>query len=76
MSVNGQRDHDMSDGAEAVPMSRRIEAAMNRGVRDALRRHKLLGESIAVMRDGKVVVVPPEEIVVPDLPDNDPTPAP
>ncbi|MFN8637257.1 MAG: hypothetical protein U0893_25690 [Chloroflexota bacterium] len=50
-----------------------VEAAMARAVRDAIRRHKLLGESIAVMRDGKVVVVPPEEIVVPQLPD-DPAP--
>lgn len=54
---------------------RRVEAAMGRAVRDAIRRHKLLGESIAVMRDGKVVVVPPEEIVVPHLPD-DPPPSP
>lgn len=50
----------------------RVEAAMKRGVRDALRRHKLLGESIAVSRDGKVVIVPPEEIVVPELPDEQP----
>jgi hypothetical protein len=48
--------------------SKAIEAAMQRGVRDALRRHKALGESIAVSRDGKVVIVPAEEIVVPDLP--------
>jgi len=41
-----------------------MTAAMNRGVRAALRRHKLLGESIAVWRDGRVVIVPPEEIVV------------
>ena len=49
-----------------------VEAAMKRGVRDALRRHKLLGEPIAVWRDGKVVIVPPEEIVVPELPDEQP----
>ena len=45
---------------------------MQAAARDAVRRHKLLGESIAVWRDGKVVVVPPEEIVVPDLPDDAP----
>ncbi len=45
-----------------------VEAAMNKGVREALRRHKLLGESIAVWRDGKVVIVPPEEIEIPELP--------
>jgi hypothetical protein len=42
---------------------------MQKAVHDALRRHKLLGESIAVSRDGKVVIVPPEEIEIPDLPD-------
>jgi hypothetical protein len=30
---------------------------------------KLLGESIAVSRDGKVVILPPEEI--PDFPEDD-----
>lgn len=43
-----------------------VEAAMKKAVRQALRRHKLLGESIAVSRDGTVVVLPPEEI--PDYP--------
>jgi hypothetical protein len=49
-----------------------VEAAMRRGVRDALLRHKLLGESIAVSRDGKVVIVPADEIVVPELPEEQP----
>jgi hypothetical protein len=38
--------------------------AVNRSVTDALRRHKERGESIVVWRDGKVVLVPPEEIDV------------
>jgi len=33
---------------------------------DALRRHKRLGQEIVVWRDGKVVIVPPEEIEVPE----------
>ncbi len=41
-----------------------MEAAMRRGVREALVRHKRLGESIAEWRDGRVVIVPPEEIEV------------
>ena len=49
-----------------------MEAAMRRGVREALLRHKKLGESIAIWRDGRVVIVPPEEIVV----DEEPTGAP
>ena len=47
-----------------------VDGAMKKGVREALRRHKLRGESIAVWRDGKVVIVPPEEIEVPPLPDD------
>jgi hypothetical protein len=41
-----------------------LEAAARDAVREAVRRHKLLGESIVIWRDGKVVVVPPEEIEV------------
>lgn len=56
----------------------RVEAAMKKAVREALRRHKLLGESIAVSRNGQVVIVPAEEIVLPELPENGtrPDPAP
>lgn len=43
-----------------------MQRAMNQAVREALRRHKLLGESIVVWRDGQVVVVPPEEIEIPE----------
>jgi len=39
-----------------------IDRALKRGVREALRRHKKLGNSIIVWRDGKVVELPPEEI--------------
>jgi isoaspartyl peptidase/L-asparaginase-like protein (Ntn-hydrolase superfamily) len=39
-----------------------IDEALRRAVREALSRHKKLGNSIAVWRDGKVVIVPPEEI--------------
>jgi hypothetical protein len=45
----------MLDGTE-------IDEALRRAVREALLRHKKLGNSIAVWRDGKVVIVPPEEI--------------
>ena len=40
--------------------------AIAKGVREAMRRHKLLGEPIVVWRNGKVVWVPAEEIIVPD----------
>jgi hypothetical protein len=44
--------------------SRDIMDAVNRAVTDALRRHKERGESIVIWREGKVVVVPPDEIDV------------
>jgi hypothetical protein len=40
-------------------------------VNDALRMHKRLGNPIAVWRDGKVVIIPPEEIVIPDDPETE-----
>ena len=43
---------------------KRIEAAMQRGVRQALWEHKQLGHHIIVWRDGKIVRLPPEEIDV------------
>jgi predicted ABC-type ATPase len=36
--------------------------AVNRGVRAALKRHKELGQSVVVWRDGKIVTLKPQEI--------------
>ncbi len=44
----------------------RVERALQRGVVQALIRHKRLGHPIVVWRDGKVVWIPAEEIVIPD----------
>ena len=41
-----------------------ITVALREAGRDARRRHKALGHPIVIWRDGKVVVVPPEEIEV------------
>ena len=48
------------DAADAPP-DRQIAAAQQ-AVRAALREHKLAGNPIAVWREGKVVLVPPEQI--------------
>ncbi len=45
----------MIDGKE-------IDAALQRAVREALLRHKKLGNPVAISRDDRVVIVPPEEI--------------
>jgi len=47
------------------------DRAVRKAVREAVRRHKLLGNPIAVGRGGKVVWIPPEEIEVPP-PEDDP----
>ena len=39
-----------------------IASAFQRGVRAAILRHKALGESIVISRDGRIVEVPPEQI--------------
>ena len=45
----------MIDGKE-------VDAALERAVREALLLHKKLGNPVAIWRDEKVVIVPPEEI--------------
>jgi hypothetical protein len=41
------------------------DRAIRKAVREALLRHKLLGQSIAVWKDGRVATIPAEEIEVP-----------
>ena len=42
-----------------------IERVLQLAVHDALRMHKRIGNPIATWKDGKVVIVPPEEIIIP-----------
>jgi hypothetical protein len=42
-----------------------IELVLRRAVNHALLMHKRVGNPIAIWKDGKVVIVPPEEIVIP-----------
>ena len=48
-----------------IPMDVRAEMALKEAVADAIAEHKRMGRPIVVWRDGKVVKIPPEEIVVP-----------
>jgi hypothetical protein len=51
--------------AQAIEIGQVFQQAVN----DALRTHKRLGNPIAAWRDGQVVIIPPEEIVIsPDEP--------
>jgi hypothetical protein len=48
-----------------IPLDIRAEMAIKEAVAEAIAEHKRRGHPIAVWRDGKVVMIPPEEIVVP-----------
>ncbi|MEQ8974450.1 MAG: hypothetical protein RIE73_29180 [Coleofasciculus sp. C1-SOL-03] len=41
----------------------RINQALAKAVQDALLKHKQAGNPVAIWRDGKVVWIPPEEIL-------------
>ena len=43
-----------------------IDDGINEGIRDAMIRHKRLGQSVVAWRDGKVVWLKPHEIPVDD----------
>lgn len=47
-----------------------VVAALRCAVRDALLDHKRAGNPIAVWKDGKVVIIPAEEIQVEESPDD------
>jgi predicted ABC-type ATPase len=50
--------------SEASWTSEDVLQAVDRGVRAALKRHKELGQSIVVWRDGRIVTLKPEEIEI------------
>ena len=41
-----------------------IDEALRLGVQDALRRHKRLGQRVAIWRDGRAVILEPDQIPV------------
>ena len=49
---------------EQLWTSEDIEAAVNRAVTAALKRHKERGESVVMWRDGQIVILKPEEIEI------------
>jgi predicted ABC-type ATPase len=53
-----------TDDVKAAFDSERILQAVNKAVTAALRRHKALGQSVVIWRDGKIVELKPEEIDV------------
>lgn len=62
----------MEQAAKAQPINRAgsvnfleaVDRAMYEGVQRALAEHKRLGQSIVVSRDGQIIEIPAEDIVV------------
>jgi hypothetical protein len=52
---------------EEVSLRVKAEMALKEAVAEAIAEHKRRGRPIVVWRNGKVVLVPPDEIVVPDF---------
>jgi len=53
-----------ASGSEALNKYRKaVNSAIVKGIREALLRHKQAGNPVAVSRDGKVVILQPDEIV-------------
>lgn len=49
---------------DLVEQAKEIEHLLQRAARHELSIHKRLGNSVAAWQDGKVVIIPPEEIVI------------
>ena len=59
-----------------IARAEEFEAVFRKAVREALRFHRRLGNPIAAWKDGRVVLIPPEEIPVDDpLEEENPTQA-
>ncbi len=54
-----------TDNPSFVDFGKDVERALQRAVRHALLMHKRIGNPIAIWRDGRVVIIPPEEIDIP-----------
>ena len=52
---------------DEIPLTKLAEEALKIAVAQAIAEHKRNGHPIAVWRDRKVVIVPPDQIVVPEV---------
>jgi hypothetical protein len=59
-----KRTSKVKDNTDEMPLEIMAERALREAVAEAIAEHKLRGHPIVVWRDGKVVTIPPEEIVV------------
>ena len=71
LEVGSMEPHAPRDIRKILLETDLADRAINKAVREAVLRHKLLGQPIVVSRDGKVIWIPAEEIEVPPA-DEDP----
>jgi hypothetical protein len=75
---NGARKSTAAPGLNVIDKPRKtvtelfdegapIDAALRRAVQDALRRHKLLGQTVVVWENGKIVRLRPADIPADDV---------
>jgi hypothetical protein len=55
---------DLPSITEFFDDGRAIDEALRLGVQDALRRHKRLGQRVATWKNGRVVILEPDDIPV------------
>lgn len=53
---------------ETLPLPLLAEVALKQAVAEAIADHKRSNNPIAVWRQGRVILIPPEDIVVPKVP--------
>ena len=63
-STNGTHTNGTAEFARNVRNGARTDRLFRASVRDALREHKRLGQSVVVWQDGKIVTLAPEDIPV------------
>lgn len=57
-----KKPHKKVDITELFRQGDAIDRAIRKGVRDALERHRRLGEKVVVWKDGKIELVLPDPI--------------
>lgn len=64
--------YDAQTLSRILAESAAVEAAIRAAVRDALLMHKRLGNPVVTWQDGRVVLIPADEIPIDDAPTHEP----
>lgn len=72
-SMNEEERAEEAARSKRLKLAAAVERAVQESVREALIDHKRAGNPVAFWENGRVRWVPPEEIVIPDLPPKDET---